>query len=197
MVDTLRDLNPPSRHFLSRPLALSTHCTPCSALLRPKQSKRTKALMLGISIYSLPAPPCVPPDRLQTGGQETTVGEKFLAISRFCWNAALPNHVVQGFHESWRVIDETKSSGHCELQDKPLLTAGVGKWWRWRPITLPLLCSWARPDLPPFTAPSFTSIHHHICPNELEVDGRERTLWKTNKDFVFSWSPMCGRSFLL
>ena len=112
LVDTLRDLA--HRHFLSRPLAVSTDCTPCSA--PSLRGQKTKTLKLGICIHSLPAPPSVPPDRLQTG-QETTAGEKFLATSRFCWNA-LQSCVVQRFHVSWRVIDERRRAGgivNCKI----------------------------------------------------------------------------------
>ena len=191
-MDTLRDLNHHPDTFSPDHLQCQRIARP--ALLHPKQGKRRKALMLEISIHSLPAPP---PSHL-TGyrqGAGNNSGREISGNQQILLERHTADPVVQRFQEAWRVIDETKSSGHCELQDKPLLTAGVGKWWWGRPITLPLLCSWARPGLPPFTAPSFTSIHHFIiCPNELEVDGKERALWMTNKDIVFSLSPMCGIS---
>ena len=160
-MDTLRDLNHHPDTFSPDHLQCQRIARP--ALLHPKQGKRRKALMLEISIHSLPAPP---PSHL-TGyrqGAGNNSGREISGNHQILLERHTADPVVQRFQEAWRVIDETKSSGHCELQDKPLLTAGVGKWW-WGPITSP--CSALGQDqaclhLMPPHSPS--PIHHFICP---------------------------------
>ena len=140
---------------------LSTDCTP-SCFNEHKARAAKKSANVGISICILLP---VPPDQLQTW-QETRE-EKFLAASRFCWNT------LQSFSTTYNVfqgvIDETKSEGHCELQDKPLPMARVGKRGWSGLVSLPPV-SHSR-TLPPPAAlrqdlnchHSFPSINHPIA----------------------------------